>query len=140
MSALLIARSEPRADASLPAILARSLPGIAIGAMMPMIATTMSSSISVKPLVLFITRVQKKGGFAPREHPPGIDRLNRYLMATAAFGVGTPAALIAVIVAVCWKMVCASLVPKKRVPRSDERRVAEEGRYGPLADAETVQA
>ena len=37
-------------------------------------------------------------------------------MATAAFGVGTPAALIAVIVAVCWKMVCASLVPKKRVP------------------------
>jgi len=38
------------------------------------------------------------------------------LIATAAFGVGTPAGLIAVIAAVCWKIVCASLVPKKRVP------------------------
>src|SRR6266568_4412895 len=61
MSALLIARSEPRADASLPAILARNSPGMAIAAMMPMIATTMSSSISVKPLVLFISASKKKG-------------------------------------------------------------------------------
>jgi hypothetical protein len=50
--ALLIARSEPMADASLPAIRARRRPGTAIAAMMPMIATTISSSISVKPLLL----------------------------------------------------------------------------------------
>src|SRR5882672_9272138 len=98
MLALLMARIDPSADASLPAIRARNSPGMAIAAMMPMIATTISSSISVKPLMLFITRVQKKGGCAPREHPPGINRLSAYLMATAAFGVGTPAALIAVIV------------------------------------------
>ena len=48
---LLMARSEPIADASLPDIRARSRPGIAIAAMMPMIATTMSSSMSVKPLL-----------------------------------------------------------------------------------------
>ena len=47
---LLIARSEPMADASLPDMRARSRPGTAIAAMMPMIATTISSSISVKPL------------------------------------------------------------------------------------------
>ena len=46
------ARSDPMADASLPAIRARSRPGTAIAAMMPMIATTISSSISVKPLLL----------------------------------------------------------------------------------------
>src|SRR3954451_19260228 len=45
----LIARSDPIADASLPDIRARSRPGTAIAAMMPMIATTISSSISVKP-------------------------------------------------------------------------------------------
>src|SRR6266571_8044855 len=37
-------------------------------------------------------------------------------MGTAPAGVGAPAALIAVIAAVCWKIVCASLVPKYRVP------------------------
>src|SRR5712691_6056448 len=51
---LLIARSEPIADASLPDIRARSRPGIAIAAMMPMIATTISSSIRVKPFTLRI--------------------------------------------------------------------------------------
>jgi hypothetical protein len=50
----LIARSEPMADASLPDMRARSRPGTAMAAMMPMIATTISSSISVKPLVLRI--------------------------------------------------------------------------------------
>ena len=47
--ALLTARSEPIADASLPEIRARRRPGTAIAAMMPMIATTISSSMSVKP-------------------------------------------------------------------------------------------
>ena len=45
------ARIEPMAEASLPDIRARSRPGIAIAAMMPMIATTISSSMRVKPLV-----------------------------------------------------------------------------------------
>src|SRR5256885_17190456 len=59
---LLMARSDPIADASLPAMRARRRPGIAIAAMMPMIATTISSSIRVKPLALrsFITHSQKK--------------------------------------------------------------------------------
>src|SRR6516164_3831234 len=52
--ALLIARSEPIADASLPDIRARSRPGTAIAAMIPMMATTISSSISVKPFALRI--------------------------------------------------------------------------------------
>src|SRR5258705_8678877 len=47
-----MARSEPMADASLPDMRARSSPGTAIAAMMPMIATTISSSIKVKPLEL----------------------------------------------------------------------------------------
>ena len=47
--ALLIARREPIADASLPEMRARSSPGTAMAAMMPMIATTIRSSISVKP-------------------------------------------------------------------------------------------
>jgi hypothetical protein len=46
-----MARSDPMADASLPDMRARSRPGTAIAAMMPMIATTMSSSMSVKPLL-----------------------------------------------------------------------------------------
>ena len=44
-----MARIDPMADASLPDMRARSRPGTAIAAMMPMIATTISSSISVKP-------------------------------------------------------------------------------------------
>ena len=47
--ALPMARSEPIADASLPEIRARNRPGTAIAAMMPMIATTISSSINVNP-------------------------------------------------------------------------------------------
>src|SRR3954471_4070842 len=47
---LLIARSEPMADASLPDMRARRRPGTAIAAMMPMIATTINSSMRVKPL------------------------------------------------------------------------------------------
>ena len=42
-------RSEPTAEASLAAILERSKFGIAIAAMIKMIATTMSNSISEKP-------------------------------------------------------------------------------------------
>src|SRR5438445_5838671 len=49
-SPLLIARSDPMAEASLPDMRARSRPGTAIAAMMPMMATTISSSMSVKPL------------------------------------------------------------------------------------------
>ena len=44
-----MARIDPMADASLPDMRARSRPGTAIAAMIPMIATTMSSSINVKP-------------------------------------------------------------------------------------------
>src|SRR6185295_8576648 len=62
-SAELIARSEPIADASLPDMRARRRPGTAIAAMMPMIATTMSSSISVKPLFerIFMSVLSSKG-------------------------------------------------------------------------------
>src|SRR5438876_583012 len=42
------------AEASLPDMRARRRPGTAIAAMIPMMATTMSSSISVKPLVFRI--------------------------------------------------------------------------------------
>src|SRR5207249_4513284 len=48
-SALLMVRIEPMAEASLPDMRARSRPGTAIAAMMPMIATTISSSMRVKP-------------------------------------------------------------------------------------------
>src|SRR5207244_44891 len=60
--ALLIARSEPMADASLPEMRARSRPGTAMAAMMPMIATTISSSMRVKPFWLrtFIANLLKK--------------------------------------------------------------------------------
>src|SRR5229473_2827878 len=51
---LLMARSDPIADASLPAMRARSRPGIAIAAMMPIIATTISNSMRVKPFELRI--------------------------------------------------------------------------------------
>src|SRR5580704_12268715 len=53
-SPLLIARSDPIADASLPDMRARSRPGTAIAAMMPMMATTINSSMRVKPLELRI--------------------------------------------------------------------------------------
>ena len=45
-------RIEPMPDASLPDMRARSRPGTAIAAMMPMMATTINNSISVKPLSL----------------------------------------------------------------------------------------
>jgi len=44
-----MARIDPIADASFPDMRARRSPGTAIAAMMPIIATTISSSISVKP-------------------------------------------------------------------------------------------
>src|SRR6516164_11178809 len=50
---MLMARSDPTADASLPDILAWSRPGTAIAAMMPMMATTISSSIRVNPCASF---------------------------------------------------------------------------------------
>src|SRR3954447_19147597 len=61
-SAELIARSDPIADASLPDMRARSRPGTAIAAMMPMIATTISSSISVNPSCLRIFTVPPEVG------------------------------------------------------------------------------
>src|SRR5437763_1381714 len=48
---LLMARSDPIADASLPDMRARSRPGTAMAAMMPMIATTISNSMRVNPLL-----------------------------------------------------------------------------------------
>src|ERR1700676_661869 len=53
-AAVLSVRIEPTADASLAAILERSKFGIAIAAMIKMIATTIRSSISEKPLRLFL--------------------------------------------------------------------------------------
>jgi hypothetical protein len=47
--AVLIVRSEPTADASLAAMRERSKFGMAIAAMIKMIATTISSSIREKP-------------------------------------------------------------------------------------------
>ena len=49
-----MALNDPIADASFPAIRARRRPGTAMAAMMPMIATTISSSISVNPFCVFI--------------------------------------------------------------------------------------
>ncbi len=51
-SALFTARTDPMADASFPAMRARSRPGMAMAAMMPMMATTISSSMRVKPLLV----------------------------------------------------------------------------------------
>src|SRR5262245_35859082 len=54
-----MARSDPIADASLPDMRARSRPGTAIAAIIPIIATTISSSISVNPRAP--ARVLRKG-------------------------------------------------------------------------------
>ena len=64
--ALLMARTEPIADDSLPDMRARRRPGTAMAAMMPMIATTISSSISVKPfwLRIFMTCAPKENRLA----------------------------------------------------------------------------
>ena len=51
-SALLMARMEPIAEASSADIRARSRPGTVMAATTPMIPTTTSSSISVKPFSL----------------------------------------------------------------------------------------
>ena len=50
---VLMVRIEPTADASLAAIFERSRFGMAIAAMIKMIATTISNSISEKPFCLF---------------------------------------------------------------------------------------
>jgi hypothetical protein len=50
---VLMVRSEPTADASLAAIFERSKFGIAIAAMIKMIATTINNSIKEKPFCLF---------------------------------------------------------------------------------------
>src|SRR5688572_26185444 len=50
----MMVRIEPMADASLPDMRARIRPGTAMAAMIPMMATTISSSISVKPSFLCI--------------------------------------------------------------------------------------
>jgi hypothetical protein len=63
---LLIARIDPIADASFPDIRARSKPGTAIEAMMPMMATTISSSISVNPLLLLMSTAQARATDVPR--------------------------------------------------------------------------
>jgi hypothetical protein len=48
---------DPMADASFPDIRARSSPGTAMAAMMPMMATTINSSMRVKPLLVFVRMV-----------------------------------------------------------------------------------
>src|SRR3954453_8952080 len=59
---------DPIADASLPDMRARRRPGMATAAMMPMIATTMSSSISVKPFWLRSFIQYSLGYFLPLWH------------------------------------------------------------------------
>jgi hypothetical protein len=54
----LIVRSDPTADASFAAILERSRLGMAIAAMIKMIATTINSSIREKPFCLFLFRIK----------------------------------------------------------------------------------
>ena len=93
-----------------------------MAAMMPIMATTISNSINVKPSsawALISSCILEKGGDPRSRESPLSDHAVRspcYLIATAAFGVGVPDALIAVMAAVCWKIVCASLEPKNRVP------------------------
>src|SRR5262245_49053750 len=103
---LLMARSDPMAEASLPDMRARSRPGTAIVAMMPMIATTISSSMSVNPLTLrillqtllencelpdSISSVDRKarGWSRLREHT-GDHRLERRLVDVERTGDGGP--------------------------------------------------
>ena len=52
-----MARSDPIEEASFPDIRARSSPGTAMAAMMPMMATTMRSSMRVKPLLVLVRMV-----------------------------------------------------------------------------------
>jgi hypothetical protein len=54
MAEVLMVRIEPTADASLAAMRARSKFGIAMAAMINIIATTISSSISENPLLVFL--------------------------------------------------------------------------------------
>jgi hypothetical protein len=54
---VLIVRIEPTADASLAAMRDRRRLGIAIAAMIRMIATTISNSISEKPFCFFISTI-----------------------------------------------------------------------------------
>src|SRR5215217_4393423 len=73
-SPLVIARSDPIADASLPDMRARRRPGTAIAAIMPMIATTISSSIRVKPLasrIFFMVLLLKGFGHVCPRHVGG---------------------------------------------------------------------
>src|SRR6266567_6516040 len=58
-------RSELTADDSLAAIRARSRFGIAIAAIIRIIATTISSSINEKPFLLFISLVSMVSGSRP---------------------------------------------------------------------------
>ena len=60
-------RMEPTAADSLADILARVRPGTAIATMMPMMATTSSNSMSVKPSRLFMA-VWLRGNERPTEH------------------------------------------------------------------------
>src|SRR5258707_15723712 len=66
-SAVLIVRREPTAEASFAAIRDRSRFGMAIAAMIRMIATTISNSIREKPFCLFmilvlLERIQRAKG------------------------------------------------------------------------------
>src|SRR5580704_5041885 len=54
MAAVVIVRTDPTADASLAAIRERSRFGIAIAAIIRMIATTINNSINEKPFCFFL--------------------------------------------------------------------------------------
>src|SRR4029079_4443370 len=62
-------RIEPTADASFAAIRERSKFGIAIAAMIKMIATTMSSSIREKPFCFFIVPLLASAGSGAARAP-----------------------------------------------------------------------
>ena len=93
IAAVLIVRTDPTAEASLAAIRERSKFGIAIAAMIKMIATTISNSMSEKPFCfLFI--------FSPKEQcsescvvlPAGVHLSKRKVRAKPAhrvYSIGT---------------------------------------------------
>src|SRR3954467_6705313 len=60
-------------------------------------------------------RSRNEKGTLQLQRPFGHAQSGCYLSGVAAAGVGTPAALIAVIVAVCWKIVCRWLAARRRV-------------------------
>src|SRR3990172_813184 len=91
----MMVRMSPTVADSLAEIRARSRLGIAIAAMMPMIATTMSNSISVKPsprrpilVMSALTAECSRGGDGGPPSPPGLSEILLQCEAGASLDVG----------------------------------------------------